>query len=87
LPTCDHCNRTIKLRQHEGLLRDLETSQQVGVYHIPGCAEAAAKYFSTGIPMRLTIRHPPQCAPQYGYCADRLGTDPAILLYMNKDSA
>lgn len=86
-PRCDACGRMIKVSQHEGLLRDLKTSQEVGVYHIPQCAEAAEKYLSAGVPLRLTIVHPPRCAPQYGYCADKLGTDTAILLYENKESA
>lgn len=86
-PRCDCCNR-IRRNQHEVLLRDLRTSQEVGLYHYaPECVKAADKYLVPGVPMRLTVRHPPHCDPDRGFCADGLGTDPAIVLFKDKDSA
>jgi hypothetical protein len=87
-PRCDCCDYRIRVNQHEVLLRDLRTSQEVGLYHYAeACVKAADKYLMPGVPMRLTVRHPPRCDPDRGYCADKLGTDPAIVLFEDKNSA
>ncbi len=66
---CDFCNRRIRLNQHEFNLRDLETGQLVGRYHVrPKCQVAAAKYFVPGVALRATVCHPERCGDDLERC-------------------
>jgi hypothetical protein len=59
---CDFCNRRIREGQHLLTVRDPQTAQVIGRYHIrPACQTAAAKYFTGGAAIRATVYHPERC--------------------------
>jgi hypothetical protein len=68
-PRCDSCNRRLRKNQREFVLRDFETGQVVGRYHVrPECQAAAAKYFVPGVVLRGTVYHPPRCGDNLEHC-------------------
>jgi hypothetical protein len=67
---CDACNRRIRANQHELLLSDLRTGQQVGRYHAAGrCISRAYAYMrQPGAVLRLSVVHPLRCGPNQALC-------------------
>lgn len=66
---CDACNKRIRPAQHELLLRDLLSGQEIGRYHTrPECQSAVAKYLISEATLRATIFHPKRCGDDLESC-------------------
>ena len=66
---CDACNRRIRRNQHELVLNDFLTGQEVGRYHArPGCQDAIHKYIAGGAVLSVTFVHPDRCGGDQEHC-------------------
>lgn len=69
LPKCDACERPLRKSHHELVLRDFETRQVIGRYHVrPECRDAASRYFRPGVAIGATFVHPDRCGPNQESC-------------------
>jgi hypothetical protein len=64
---CDACGGKIRREQHELLLADAVTGQELGRYHV-GCQDAARKYVEPGAVLKATYLHPDRCGPDQERC-------------------
>jgi hypothetical protein len=66
---CDACDRRIRRSHHELILRDFDTRQVLGRYHVRReCRDAASKYFKPGVAIGATFVHPDRCGPDHEHC-------------------
>lgn len=66
---CDACELPLRKSHHELVLRDFETRQVLGRYHVrPECRDAASRYFRPGVAVGATFLHPSRCGHEQENC-------------------